>query len=91
MKPGDGLTIGNVAFAGSSAKSTLRNDAFTKHETTHSSQWAKYGAFMFVELWLGGLELSVLRGHDESGGGGCLNPLEHQAGAFVGSGYASCG
>jgi RHS repeat-associated protein len=90
MSPGDGLTIGNTVFAGSSATKALASGPFMRHEVTHSSQWATYGPF-FVGIWLAGWEESVATGNDQSGGGGCLNGLERQAGTFEGSGYQACG
>jgi RHS repeat-associated protein len=54
MKPGDGLTVGNVVFAGSSSKSALGNYAFMKYETTHSSQWATLGPLGFGAVWMDG-------------------------------------
>lgn len=87
---GSGLTVGNVVFAGSSTRAAIRDTAFMSHETTHSTQWALFGPLLFVGIWSYGKFASVVGGHDVDGGG-CLNPLERQAGSFATSAYRACG
>jgi RHS repeat-associated protein len=88
---GNGLTFGNVVLTDLPSQTALKDYPFMEHESTHSTQYAIFGAVGFAGLWLGGLDASIITGHDQSGGGGCLNFLERWAGAFPGSGYVLCG
>jgi RHS repeat-associated protein len=83
-----GLTVGNVVFTNQVASDALANKRFMQHETTHSTQWALLGPLVFVGLWLDGLFGSIVTGNNRCGGGGCMNPLERQAGPV--GGYLAC-
>jgi len=89
MKPGEGLTVGNVIFAGSYYSDNSHD--FIRHETVHTDQWARDG-LLFPVFWgiMTGLSMSADPHSRIAGGGGCFNRYEWEAKAFRGSGYWSC-
>jgi RHS repeat-associated protein len=91
MKPGEGLTVGNVIFAGADIHTVLRSKTWIDHETVHTTQWERDGA-AFALNWFVMWRLSVMfsGNYGEVGGGGCWNLYEVEAKAFVGSGYSHC-
>ena len=90
LQLGEGLTLGNVIYAGSPVAQV--SDAFIAHETVHTAQWARDGA-MFPVNRAGMTILSMMFGDwaQSNGGGGCSNLYEVEAGAFEASRYMNCG
>ncbi|MBX3100119.1 MAG: VCBS repeat-containing protein [Salinibacterium sp.] len=89
MKAGEGLTVGDVVFAGGYYEDIPQ--AFIDHETVHAQQWARDGGG-FLANWTAMTLLStVMSGnYSQVGGGGCNNLYEVEAKAFRGSGYWAC-
>ncbi|MFJ2370892.1 RHS repeat-associated core domain-containing protein [Microbacterium sp. NPDC087665] len=79
------ITLGNVITTNELRDDFMNDKGLAQHEVSHTMQSAIVGNDVYTLVWLGGLVTSILTNNNQSGGGGCLNPIEQTA--APGGGY----